>query len=184
MAALNGSTVAFLTSNAGVEQPELTEPWQAVIDAGGSPVLVAPESGQVQAVVGDLNPASTFPVDRTVEQVSADEFVGLVIPGGTVNADTLRTDVQAQNLIRAFVEQRKPIAAICHAPWTLIEADVIAGKTTTSYPSLATDLRNARATWVDEEVVVDDSQDWTLVTSRNPGDLPAFTKALVAAFSA
>ncbi len=181
MASLSGTTVAFLTSNAGVEQPELTEPWQAVVDAGGTPVLVAPEAGVVQAVVGDLNPASTFPVDRVLADVSASEFAGLVLPGGTVNADTLRTNVQAQNLVRAFVEQRKPVAAICHAPWTLIEADVIAGKTTTSYPSLATDLRNARATWVDEEVVVDDSQEWTLVTSRDPGDLPAFTKALVAA---
>lgn len=183
MAKLSGTTVAFLTSNAGVEQPELTEPWQAVLDAGGTPVLIAPEAGQVQAVVGDLNPASTFDVNLPLAEADAADYAALVLPGGTVNADTLRTDVQAQNLVRAFVEQRKPIAAICHAPWTLIEADVIAGKTTTSYPSLATDLRNARATWVDEEVVVDDSQDWTLITSRNPDDLPAFTKALVAALS-
>lgn len=183
MAQLSGTTVAFLTSNKGVEQPELAEPWQAVLDAGGTPVLIAPEPGEVESVVGDLNPASTYPVDRTLAEVSAAEFAALVLPGGTVNADTLRTNVQAQNLIRAFVEQRKPIAAICHAPWTLIEADVIAGKTTTSYPSLATDLRNARATWVDEEVVVDTSQEWTLITSRNPGDLPAFTKALLGALS-
>jgi protease I len=183
MAQLSGITVAFLTSNKGVEQPELTEPWQAVKEAGGNPVLIAPESGQVETVVGDLNPASTYPVDRTLGQVSADEFAALVLPGGTVNADTLRINVQAQNLVRAFVEQRKPIAAICHAPWTLIEADVIAHKRTTSYPSLSTDLRNARAEWVDEEVVVDDSQDWTLITSRNPGDLPAFNKALLDALS-
>ena len=183
MAQLSGTTVAFLTSNKGVEQPELAEPWQAVLDAGGTPVLVAPEAGQVESVVGDLNPASTYPVDRTLAEVSADQFAALVLPGGTVNADTLRTNVQAQNLIRAFVEQRKPVAAICHAPWNLIEADVVAGKTTTSYPSLATDLRNARATWVDEEVVVDTAQDWTLITSRNPGDLPAFTKALLDALS-
>jgi protease I len=183
MAQLSGITVAFLTSNKGVEQPELTEPWQAVLDAGGTPVLIAPEPGRVETVVGDLNPASTYPVDRGLGEVRADEFAALVLPGGTVNADTLRTNVQAQNLIRAFVEQRKPIAAICHAPWTLIEADVIAHKRTTSYHSLATDLRNARAEWVDEEVVVDSSQDWTLITSRNPGDLPAFTKALVDALA-
>ena len=183
MGTLTGTTVAFLTSNKGVEQSELTEPWQAVIDAGGTPLLIAPEGGEVETVVGDLNPAATYPVDRLLAAADATDYAALVLPGGTVNADTLRTSVAAQNLVRAFVEQRKPIAAICHAPWTLIEADVVAGKTTTSYPSLATDLRNARAEWVDQEVVVDDSQDWTLITSRNPGDLPAFTKALVVALA-
>ena len=179
MAQLSGITVAFLTSNKGVEQPELTEPWQAVLDAGGTPVLIAPEPGQVQAVVGDLNPASTFPVDRVLSDVTAAEFAALVLPGGTVNADTLRTDVQAQNLVRAFVEQRKPIAAICHAPWTLIEADVVRGRRMTSFPSIATDLRNAGAEWVDEEVHVDQG----LVSSRKPDDLEAFNAKIVEEFA-
>jgi protease I len=180
MSHLTGTTVAFLTSTKGVEERELTEPWRAVTEAGGTAVLLAPEGGEVRAVNGDLEPGGSYPVDRTLgDDVSAAEFDALVIPGGTVNADTLRMDKAAQNLVRDFVESRKPIAAICHGPWTLIEADVVGGKTLTSYPSLATDLRNARATWQDEQVVVDDSQEWRLITSRNPDDLPAFCDALL-----
>ncbi len=179
MARLTGRTVAFLTSEKGVEEPELTTPWQAVADEGGTPVLVSAQPGTVSAVNNDLDPGGDYPVDRTLDSVSADDFDALVIPGGTVNADTLRTQEGAQALVRAFVAAGKPVAAICHGPWTLIEAGVVDGVTLTSYPSLATDLRNAGAQWVDREVVVSPAGSSTLVTSRNPDDLPAFCAAVV-----
>jgi protease I len=179
MARLTGRTVAFLTSEKGIEEPELTTPWQAVLDEGGTPVLVSAEPGTVSAVNNDLDPGGDYPVDRTLDQVTADAVDALVIPGGTVNADTLRTQEGAQALVKAVLGAGKPVAAICHGPWTLIEAGVVDGVTLTSYPSLATDLRNAGATWVDQEVVVSEAAGATLITSRNPGDLPAFSAAVV-----
>lgn len=179
MARLTGRTVAFLTSAHGIEEPELTTPWQAVVDAGGTPVLVSAEPGTVSTVNNDLDPSADYPVDRTLDQVSAADVDALVIPGGTVNADTLRTQEGAQALVQAVLGAGKPVAAICHGPWTLIEAGVVDGVTLTSYPSLATDLRNAGATWVDQEVVVSQVAGATLITSRNPDDLPAFSAAVV-----
>ncbi len=183
MGRLTGRTVAFLTSEHGVEEQELTTPWQAVADEGGSPVLVSAEEGTVSAVNNDLDPGGTYAVDRTLGSVSAADFDAHVTPGGTVNADTLRIQGAAQALVREFIDAGKPVAAICHGPWTLIEAGVVDGVTLTSYPSLATDLRNAGATWVDEEVVVQDVRGATLITSRNPHDLPAFDAALLDAIA-
>ena len=166
---LSGKRVAFLVAPEGIEQVELTEPWKAVESAGGTPELLSTDSGEVQAF-NHLDKADTFKVDRTVSEADASEYDGLVLPGGVANPDFLRTDEDAVAFVRAFFEQAKPVAAICHAPWTLIEADVVKGRTLTSWPSLQTDLRNAGANWVDEEVVVDQG----LVTSRKPDDLPAF----------
>ena len=179
MSRLVGAKVAFLTSMTGIEDPELTVPWTAVLEAGGAAELVAPEPGEVSTVSGDLEPVASYPVDRQLDAVVAAEFDALVIPGGTVNADRLRVLPAAQALVRAFAEQRKPIAAICHGPWLLIDAGVADGATLTSYHSLATDLRNAGATWVDAEVSVWQEQGWPLVTSRQPDDLPAFCTMLV-----
>ena len=171
---LQGKTVAFAMATEGIEQVELTEPWKAVERAGGTPRLISAESGTVQAF-NHLDKGDTFGVDATFGDVSPDEFDGLVLPGGVANPDALRTDKGAVDFIRGFFAAGKPVAAICHAPWTLIEADVVKGRTVTSWPSLQTDLRNAGATWVDEEVVVDQG----LVTSRNPDDLPAFCDKMV-----
>lgn len=181
MSHLTGKTVVFLTSTKGVEEPELTEPWKVVKEHGGTPVLVAPEAGQVRAVNNDLEPGGSYPVDRTVADVSVDDLDALVLPGGTVNADSLRLEADAVALVKAVAEAGKPIAAICHGPWALVEAGVVKGKTLTSYPSLQTDLRNAGATWTDEEAVVD-TEGFPLVTSRNPDDLPAFTARMVELF--
>ena len=175
---LSGKRVAFLVAPEGVEQVELTDPWKAVEDAGGSPELLSTDPGEVQAF-NHLDKADTFTVDRTVADADASEYDGLVLPGGVANPDLLRMDEDAVAFVRAFFEQAKPVAAICHAPWTLIEAGVVKGRKLTSWPSLQTDLRNAGATWVDEEVVVDTSGSSTLVTSRNPDDLPAFCRAAV-----
>ena len=166
---LSGKRIAFLVAPEGIEQVELTEPWKAVEAAGGTPELLSTGSGEVQAF-NHLDKADTFPVDRTVGEADAGDYAGLVLPGGVANPDFLRTQEDAVAFVRAFFEQAKPVAAICHAPWTLIEADVVKGRKLTSWPSLQTDLRNAGAEWVDEEVVVDQG----LVTSRNPGDLEAF----------
>lgn len=174
---LSTVAVALLIAPAGTEEPEFVDPKAALEDAGATVTVVGVEPGKVQAVNGDLDPGGHHQVDRAADDVSAEDFAALVIPGGTVGADKLRADDDVVALIRAFAEGDKVIAAICHAPWTLIEAGVVSGRTLTSYPSLATDLTNAGATWVDEEVVVDDG----LITSRNPGDIPAFTEALIAA---
>lgn len=171
---LDGKRVAFLVANEGVEQVELTAPWEAVLAAGGEPRLLAPEPGDVQAF-DHLDRAGTFPVDHVVGDVSADGYDGLVLPGGVANPDRLRTSPEAVAFVRSFVEAGKPVAAICHAPWTLIEAGVVAGRTLTSWPSLQTDVRNAGGNWVDDEVCVDQG----LVTSRKPDDLPAFCSKLV-----
>jgi protease I len=164
---------AFLTATEGVEQVELTSPWEALAGAGAQPVLVAPESGMVQAFQ-HLDKGDTFPVDLVVDEASVDDFDLLVLPGGVANPDALRLDAEAVAFARDFFTTGKPVAAICHAPWTLIEADVVRGRTLTSWPSLRTDLRNAGATWVDEQVAVCGSGPNTLITSRNPGDLDAF----------
>ena len=166
--------VAFLVASEGIERVELTEPWDAVKDAGLVPVLVSPESGEVQTFE-HLDKSETQSVDQTVADASVDEFVGLVLPGGVANPDALRMDEGAVSFIRDFMATGKPLAAICHAPWTLVEADVVKGRTLTSWPSLKTDLTNAGATWTDERVVVDGN----LITSRNPDDLPAFIAKLM-----
>jgi protease I len=171
---LQGKRIAFLTAPEGVEQVELTEPWKAVEGEGGTPELLSTESGEVQAF-NHLDKGDTFPVDRTVGDADASEYDGLVLPGGVANPDLLRMDEGAVGFVRAFFAQAKPVAVICHGPWTLVEADVVRGRKLTSWPSLRTDLRNAGATWVDEEVVVDQG----LVSSRNPDDLPAFCAKLV-----
>ena len=178
MSSLTGKTVAFLVAPEGIEQVELTEPWKAVQDAGGTPRLLSTSSGEVQAF-HHLDKADTFPVDQTVDDADPAAFDGLVLPGGVANPDFLRTQPAAVAFVKAVVEAGTPVAAICHAAWTLVEAGVLAGRTVTSWPSLQTDLRNAGATWVDEEVVVDTSGPGPLVTSRNPDDLPAFGKKVV-----
>lgn len=168
--------IAFLVAAEGIEAAELTEPWAAAADAGLQPVLVSPEEGTVQ-LFEHLDRSETRPVDLTVAQASVDDFAALVLPGGVANPDALRLDAAAVALVKAFVESGLPVAAICHAPWTLVEADVLRGRRLTSWPSLATDIRNAGGEWVDEPVVVDGN----LITSRKPDDLPAFISALLEA---
>ncbi len=178
MAELSGKTIAFLVAPEGIEQIELTEPWQAVEEADGTPRLVSTRSGRVQAF-NHLDKADTFEVDEVVADADPAAYDALVLPGGVANPDALRMDKQAVDFVRAFFDSGRPVAAICHAPWTLVEADVVKGRTLTSWPSLQTDLRNAGATWVDEEVVVDGN----LVTSRKPDVLPAFNEELLALFA-
>jgi protease I len=175
---LNGKKIAFLVANEGIEQVELTEPWKAVQDAGGTPELIAPEPGTVQAF-NHLDKADTFPVDRTTSELSLDEYEGVVLPGGVANPDQLRLDEASVSFLRDWVQSGRPVAAICHGPWTLIEAGVVRGRTLTSWPSLRTDIGNAGGTWVDEQVHVDGA----IVTSRKPDDLPAFCKAMVDVFA-
>ena len=171
MTHLTGRTVAFLVATEGIEQVELTQPWQAIEDGGGTPVLVSTETGKVQAF-NHLDPADTFEVDQVVSNASVEDFDGLVLPGGVANGDALRTDQDAIGFVRDFMASDKPVAAICHAVWSLVEADAVSGRRLTSWPSLQTDVRNAGGEWVDEEVVVDGN----LVTSRKPADLPAFNE--------
>ena len=174
---LHGKKIAFLATD-GVEQVELTNPWEAVEKAGAEPVLVSLEQGSVQCFE-HLDKGKSFDVDKAVADVSADDFDGLALPGGVANPDRLRMDEQAVAFVRAFVESGKPVGVICHGPWTLVEADVVRGRTLTSFPSVKTDLRNAGAEWVDREVVVDNG----IVSSRDPDDLPAFCKKIVEEFA-
>ncbi|MCW5251903.1 MULTISPECIES: type 1 glutamine amidotransferase domain-containing protein [unclassified Streptomyces] len=174
--------IAFLSAPEGVEQVELTEPWRAAEGAGHEPVLVSTRSGEIQAF-DHLDKAGTFPVDEVVGETSAEAFGGLVLPGGVANPDFLRTDGRAVAFVRDFFARGLPVAAICHAPWTLIEADVVRDRVLTSWPSLRTDLRNAGATWVDERVRVCDRGESVLVTSRRPDDLEAFCAAFLAEFA-
>ena len=175
---LTGKRIAFLVATEGIEQVELTEPWKAVQEAGGEPVLLSTKEGSVQAF-NHLEAADTFPVDVVVDHASPSEYAALVLPGGVANPDALRTSRSAVSFVGQFVASVRPVAAICHAPWTLVEADAVRGRRLTSWPSLQTDLRNAGAEWVDEQVVVDRSGPGPLITSRKPDDLPAFSKTLL-----
>jgi protease I len=174
---LQGKSIAFLATD-GVEQVEYTEPRKAVEQAGGTAHLVALEAGQIQGF-NHLDKGDTFPVDKAVAEVSADDYDGLVLPGGVTNPDALRADPDAVRFVRSFFEAGKPVASICHGAWTLVEADVVRGRTLTSWPSIRTDIVNAGGTWVDEEVHTDRG----LVTSRKPADLPAFNAKLVEEFA-
>ncbi|MCA1219306.1 type 1 glutamine amidotransferase domain-containing protein [Streptomyces sp. 8L] len=173
--------VAFLMAPEGVERVELTEPWQAVGDAGGERHLISTEPGRIQAF-DHLDKADTFPVDLTAAEASVGDYDGLVLPGGVANPDALRMDKSALALVDGFFEAGKPVAAICHAPWTLVETDRVRGRTLTSWPSLRTDITNAGGTWVDEQVKVCTAAPSPLVTSRNPGDLKAFCEAFITQF--
>jgi deglycase len=173
MGKLDGKKVAFLATD-GVEQVELTDPWKAVEQEGGQPELVSLEEGQIQGF-NHLDKADTFDVDRAIADASADDYDGLVVPGGVANPDFMRMNEDAVRFVRAFFEAGKPAAVICHGPWILVEADVVRDRKVTSWPSLRTDIKNAGGNWVDEEVVVDAG----LVTSRKPDDLPAFCEKVV-----
>ncbi len=179
---LDGKVIAFLVAPEGVEQVELTEPWKAVEQAGGRPELVSTEVGKIQAF-NHLTPADTFDADKAADSVSASDYAALVLPGGVANPDFLRTNDAAVAFAKSFFDAGKPVAVICHGPWTLIEADVVRGRTMTSWPSVQTDLRNAGANWVDDEVVECQRGPNTLVSSRKPDDLPAFCNTLVGAFA-
>jgi deglycase len=175
---LEGKKIAFLVANEGVEEVELTEPLRAVREAGAEVELLAPEAGDVQAF-NHLDKGETFTAQRAVGDADPGSYDGLVLPGGVANPDQLRTEKAAVEFVRAFFKSGKPVGAICHAPWTLVEAGVVEGRTVTSWPSLQTDLRNAGAEWVDEEVHVDQG----LVTSRKPDDIPAFNAKIVEEFA-
>jgi protease I len=170
--------IAFLTANEGIEKAELVEPWSAVEDAGFEPVLLAPEAGEA-LLFEHLDKSGSQPVDAVVADADVDDYAALVLPGGVANPDALRMDEDAVSFVRDFVASGKPVAAICHAPWTLVEADVVRGRTLASWPSLQTDIRNAGGEWRDEKVVTDGN----LITSRNPDDIPAFNDALIEALN-
>ncbi len=172
---LSGKRVAFLIAEKGTEDIELVEPMRAVMEAGAETVLIGPEGGKVMTRNHDLEPGSEHEVDVPYAEARARDYDAVVIPGGTVGADKLRVNEDVVRFVRGFFEAGKPVEAICHAPWVLIEAGVVAGRRLTSYPSLQTDVRNAGGEWLDEEVVVDKG----LVTSRSPADLAAFTKKVV-----
>jgi protease I len=172
---LQGRKVAILLAPVGTEQVEFTEPKKAVEDAGAQVDVVGIQTGEAQTMNSDVNPGETFTVEKTFSDVSPDDYDALIVPGGTVGSDNLRGSEEAVNFVHGFFEQQKPVGVICHGPWTLVEADVVRGRTLTSYPTLRTDIRNAGGEWVDEEVVTDQG----LVTSRNPDDLPAFCSKLV-----
>src|SRR5438552_16955945 len=174
---LQGRRIAFLATD-GVEQVELVEPWKALKEAGGQPTLISVKSGPIQGVRNDIDKADTFNVDKTVTEASASDYDALVLPGGVVNPDRLRINKDAMQFVHAFFEAGKPVGAICHGPWSLVETGVVAGRTVTSWPSLQTDIRNAGGTWVDEEVHTEQG----LVTSRKPADLPAFCRTIVEVF--
>jgi protease I len=179
---LQGRRIAFLLANEGVEEVELVKPWQAVEEAGGEPVLLAPEVGNVQAF-NHLDRGGTYEATVAVGDAEIEQFAGLVLPGGVANPDRLRLDDAAVTFVNTAFLTGTPVAAICHAPWMLIEAGVVAGRRLTSWPSLRTDLLNADAEWVDQEVVTCDRGANVLVTSRKPDDLPAFCAEVVATFA-
>lgn len=175
---LQDRKIAFLAAD-GVERVEFERPRAAIEDAGGRIELLSVTTGEIQARDDDLEPAGTLTVDRAVAEANVDDFDALVLPGGTVNPDKLRLDESAVTFVRDFVRSGKPVAAICHGPWTLVEADVVRDRTVTSYPSIRTDLRNAGATVVDQQVCIDGN----LITSRSPEDLPAFCQAIIDRFA-
>ena len=179
---LKDKKIAFLVATEGIEQVELTEPWKAVEEAGGTPRLVSLERGQVQAF-NHLDKGDTFTVDEAVDSADVSTYDGLVLPGGVANPDQLRTSSEAVSFVAAFADAGKPIAVICHGPWTLVEAGVVKGRTLTSWPSLQTDIRNAGGTWVDEEVHVDDNGPGVIISSRKPDGLKAFCQELVDRFA-
>jgi len=175
---LNGKKVAFLVAQEGIEEVELTEPWKAIEQAGGEPVLIAPESGEVQSMK-HLDKSDTYPVDQTLADADADDFDAVVLPGGVANPDQLRTEADAIEFLQQIFRAGKPVGVICHGPWTLVEADLVRERKITSWPSLQTDIRNAGGNWVDEQVIVDQG----LVSSRKPDDLPAFCAKIVEEFA-
>ena len=179
---LQARRVAFLVANEGFEQVELTEPWKAIEEAGGQPVLVALEAGTAQAF-NHLDKGDVFPVDVPVAEANADDFDALMLPGGVANPDQLRAEPDAVRFAKSFFDAGKPVAVICHGPWTLVEADVVRGRTITSWPSLKTDIRNAGGIWLDEEVAVCTEGPNTMISSRKPDDLPAFCDKMVDTFS-
>jgi len=176
---LDGTNVLVLTSNYGTEQDELMHPMTVLREAGARVTVAAPEGDPVQTLVSDRRPGAVVTPDTTLAEVSADAYDAVVLPGGTLNADQLRTDERAQSLVAAFAEDGRPVAGICHGPWLLVESGVVKGRELTSYPSLRTDLENAGGQWKDQEVVVDTSGGHPLITSRRPSDLDAFVKAIV-----
>ena len=175
---LKGKRIAFMMANEGVEEVEFTEPRKAVEEAGAEVEVIAPEAGEIQAF-NHLDKGDIVTADKSTEDASADDYDGLVLPGGVANPDELRTDENAVRLVRDFFQAGKPVGVICHGPWTLVEADVVDGRRVTSWPSLQTDIRNAGGDWVDEEVVVDSG----LVTSRKPDDIPAFNSKIIEEFA-
>jgi protease I len=176
---LQGKKIAFLAADA-FEESELTKPWEALNEAGAELELISLEDGEITALnEKELKPGTTLKVDKTVEEANASDYDGLVLPGGVGNPDKLRADENAVQFVREFFEQGKPVGAICHGPWTLVEAGVVRNRTLTSYHSIQTDIRNAGGNWVDEEVHVDNG----LVTSRKPDDIPAFSKKLIEEFA-
>ena len=176
---LQGCTVAILIAPVGTEQVEFTEPKKAVEEAGATVDVIGIETGEAQTMNSDVNPGETFTVDKAFSDVSPENYDALIVPGGTVGADKLRGSEEAVSFVRSFFEAGKPVGVICHGPWTIVEADVVRGRTLTSYPTVRTDIRNAGGTWVDEEVVTDEG----LVSSRNPDDLPAFCAKIVEEFA-
>ncbi|MEV4421697.1 type 1 glutamine amidotransferase domain-containing protein [Patulibacter sp. NPDC049589] len=175
---LQGKTIAIIAAD-GVEQVELEQPRDAVEAAGATTELLSIDTGEIQATNGDIFPGDTFAVAKKVADAHVDDYAGLILPGGVANPDNLRTDADVIAFLQAWFASGKPVGVICHGPWTLVEADLVAGRTLTSFPSIRTDIENAGGTWVDQEVVTDQG----LVSSRNPDDLPAFTAKIVEEFA-
>jgi len=178
MSDLSGKKVLAVVSNRGVEQDELKDPVEKLRQAGAQVTIAAPETGQVQTLVGDWDLGEVFDVDETLAEVREEDFDLLLVPGGTLNADNLRLDAGAQRIAKSFAASGRPVASICHGPWLLVETGLVKGKTLTSYKSIKTDVINAGGTWKDEQVFRCPAENFVLITSRNPGDLDAFNMAI------